>query len=178
MPLKLDRRWVVRNRTKTMHRMLKLDELGPLVERHPDAKRLWKVYGMLVGVIFSLWRAVILIGLDRNLEKEFSHGRKLLGILIDTNAIGFPQDRETADWNAAYYVNNATMRLHILGDILYTRHVLSERGRSVLGNFDPGPMMMIEQMGVELARVWENALMAFDVAFQDLKRASQHQTKE
>ena len=64
----------------------------------------------LVGVSFSLWRAVFLSDLSD--EKSYmDDAEEFLGKLILDNAINYPQDRATREWTFAYYVNNAKYRL-------------------------------------------------------------------
>lgn len=110
---RISRRWLVHYRSEVQQRMLELDECGAEIRKREDW-RVWGIYGMLVGVIFSLWRSVFLIQLDRTLQREIDHGVDFLGILIDTNMIGFHQDVRTADWSAGYYINNAALRLFAL----------------------------------------------------------------
>jgi len=107
--------------------MLRLDAYCSRLRQPEDENRsLWFVFATLVSVIFSLWRAVFLIQTERHDDDEMAHAVKLLGILIESNAIGFPQDVATAHWSAGYYVQNALFRLHALTEFGVTSRVLSD----------------------------------------------------
>jgi hypothetical protein len=170
MGLKLDRRWVVKNRSKTLHRILRLQEFATNLD---DKSSLWSSHNILVGTIFSLWRAVILIGLDRDFAGEIAHGKRLLEILIDTNAVAFPQDRETAHWTAGYYVNNAIFRLYALTKMVSTSANLANDTKSELEtNCNPNAIDQILASGTDdLVPIWMDALKWYDLVFRDLKAA-------
>src|SRR4051794_36843072 len=101
----IDRRWLVENRSKIQTCMLDLDDFGAALQSQKSEH--WAVYTTLVGIVFSLWRAVFLIQRDWTLKTHRKHARELLGILIETNIIGFPQDQRTAQWTAGFYLENA-----------------------------------------------------------------------
>jgi hypothetical protein len=165
----IDRRWLVRNRSKIQHRMLRLDEFGKVLKCHEEQDVFWLIYTTLVGVVFSLWRAVFLIQVDRSVVAERLDTEKLLGILIDTNAIGFPQDVATAQWTAGYYVNNAMLRLYALGQYNLTKRILSDKTLEEIGFFRPDVMMSFNFGAIHLDFIWVSLLKEFDAVFRDLK---------
>ena len=70
---------------------------------------------LLVGAVFSLWRAVFICDPDDMTEKidiETIAGRYLTKV-IETNAISFADDKQMRGWAGGYYVNNALFRLDL-----------------------------------------------------------------
>ena len=166
----VDKRWLVENRSKIQMRMLELYELHKFEHDHDLNKDVWPIYGVLIGAVFSLWRAVFLIRGERDPNVEIEHGRILLGTLIETNAIGFPQDVAAAQWTAGYYVNNAALRLSALVSMPSADNVVtgdtSQWLEHNLSPFDVDMMNLVEQ---DLKVQWEKALKGFDLVFGDLK---------
>jgi hypothetical protein len=72
------------------------------------------LFQQLVGASFSLWRAVFLLGRERDRAASHSAAMQFLHLLVRDNAIAYPQDRETASWSAGYYLGNAMYRLREL----------------------------------------------------------------
>lgn len=66
---------------------------------------------LLLGSAFSIWRGAFLIKGPRKRNQVTRNAKKFLGILLADNAINYPQDRETSEWTAGYYVNSAHYRL-------------------------------------------------------------------
>jgi len=101
-----DLRWLVDRRNTIQSLLLRLLEIKPQPTRGE-----WQ---FLVGAAFSLWRAVFLVheedvdGGDNIVEETTE---KLLRRVIETNAIGFNDDRTLHAWSGGYYVNNAFLRL-------------------------------------------------------------------
>jgi hypothetical protein len=68
----------------------------------------------LVGVSFSLWRAVFLADRAED-ETRSEHAATFLAKMLTDNAIAFTQDRENREWTFNYYLDNAFFRLEQLG---------------------------------------------------------------
>ena len=119
--------------------MLKLHEFGHSCDFTATEQRqsLWAIQGTLIGIAFSLWRAVFLIKAYRSFADEVEHGERLLQAVIDTNAIGFPQDWATATWTSGYYLNNATLRFFSLSLDPVTRAHLSPTTITLLESSSP-----------------------------------------
>jgi hypothetical protein len=150
--------------------MLHLDELGKHLRDKPV--ELQGIYSILVGTIFSLWRAVFLIRTERSFREEVLHADALLGILIETNAVGFPQDVATAQWTAGYYVNNAALRLFSISQNRFMREYLSEETLLSIGGLSQDRWTMINLVGLELAPLWEEAFQGFDMVLHDACEAN------
>ena len=69
------------------------------------------VFALLTGAGFSLWRGAFLSDATRRWSMITADGTKLLERLVRDNAVAYPQDRETREWMAGYYLNNAQWRL-------------------------------------------------------------------
>jgi hypothetical protein len=108
-----DLTWLVQQRCKIQDLLLALYQFDQFLAQE-QRERYHDVFGLLVGIAFSLWRAVFLSVPTRTMEQVTGHATRLLLILIETNAIGFPQDQRTEQWMAGYYTNNAEFRLHAL----------------------------------------------------------------
>src|SRR6266516_7444967 len=74
---------------------------------HPDST----VFHLLLGAVFSLWRAAFLIQGRRTTADMNEHALKFLQFLTWDNAINYTQDRATHAWTVGYYLNNAHFRL-------------------------------------------------------------------
>jgi hypothetical protein len=109
-----------------------LKDLGWLVEnRSINQKSTLRVYGLIIeykelfannkgyrssaqnllGVAFSLWRAVFLADIKKKRGSMLSDVEGFLVELIQNNAITYVQDRKTRDWTFRYYMDNANHRL-------------------------------------------------------------------
>lgn len=94
-------------------------------ERKISDKWLYKIYNLLVGTTFALWRAAPLHvatlndiksgvtrgGQERNVDNINTKASVLLEILIADNAIGYPQEKLSNEWMFGFYFNNALYRL-------------------------------------------------------------------
>ena len=77
-----------------------------------DGNQPWRsIFSLLVGVAFSLWRGAFLTDIDRTWPRVIEDAKKLLEVLVRDNAVNYPQDRNTREWIAGYYLNNARLRL-------------------------------------------------------------------
>ena len=68
----------------------------------------------LVGIAFSLWRAVFLADKESKLGVPLAHSKKFLDKIVRTNAIAFSQEIESNEWSFNYYFTNARNRLQKL----------------------------------------------------------------
>src|ERR1700687_2359920 len=103
---KSDLNWLIPMRSKIQQLTLEIYNFEVALD-DKERERLWPVLGYLIGIAFSLWRAVFLSLPERKPSKVYKHGRDILSILLETNAVGFPQDKATLQWMAGYYNNNA-----------------------------------------------------------------------
>lgn len=132
--------WLVESRNAIQHYMLDLHARKPSSGARRDSKH-WQ---SLVGVAFSLWRAVFLLV---DIEHKRKHGEvdehadAFLKQVIRTNAISFADDVRASKWSSGYYVQNAQLRLVMLAeeiDLEYGREHLTgaplrDRWSSALG---------------------------------------------
>jgi hypothetical protein len=130
-----------------------------LVEKRSDIQR------RILGVAFSLWRAVFLIRVDRTATGEVDHGRALLDILIRTNAVAFPQDEKTAHWMAGYYMNNALMRLREIAETRVLAGLFSAMTVALCRYPNRDVRLALDLSDRNLVGRWEAALAAFDAVF-------------
>jgi hypothetical protein len=70
------------------------------------------VYGQMMGIAFSLWRAVFLM--DPQKATHWDQAEYFLETLIRENAVSFQTDRKARGWAANYYLNNARRRICFL----------------------------------------------------------------
>lgn len=104
--------WLIESRSKSQSLLLDLyafltDKQSRL--ENEDFER--SVFGLLVGAAFSLWRAVFLVGADRKWTSVLEKAKDFLEIVIEDNAINYPQDKKTRSWTVGYYLNNARYRV-------------------------------------------------------------------
>ncbi|WHZ25313.1 MAG: hypothetical protein OJF51_000108 [Nitrospira sp.] len=102
--------WLIKARTSNQEALLRLYRLNITDNSNPVSQQ---TYTLLVGAGFSLWRAAFLSDVTRETHKIAEDARKLIKRLIQDNSVGYPQDRETREWMAGYYINNAIWRLLI-----------------------------------------------------------------
>jgi hypothetical protein len=108
--------WLVDARNDVQRFMLEVHTRAPeldvgAIEYDGDRSRRWQ---WLVGVAFSLWRAVFLLVDIEGPRAAGSAGRdakEFLAKVIETNAIGFGDDRTRSAWSSGYYLNNVRLRL-------------------------------------------------------------------
>lgn len=104
--------WLVKARASNQEVLLRLYRFvkGNSQTLQSDAiKR--TVFALLVGAGFSLWRAAFLGDAERKWPAIIGHSEQLLKRLVQDNAVNYTQDRETREWMAGYYINNAQWRL-------------------------------------------------------------------
>ena len=77
----------------------------------------------LVGIAFSLWRAVFLSDLTGEVVDQLADAEKFLESLIAHNTVLYQTDFANREWSFGYYLDNALYRLSRLPeDILPPSH--------------------------------------------------------
>jgi hypothetical protein len=69
---------------------------------------------LMVGIVFSLWRAVFLFHQPKNWEATLSDAQNFLEKVIADHIINFADDFRERGWSFAYYINNAHLRMRLL----------------------------------------------------------------
>ena len=104
--------WIAKSRAKAQRALLELygllDKQRPTIEADAEQRGL---FGLLLGVAFSLWRAALLEDATRKWPLILDDGKVLLEKLIGDNAIAYSQERDTNEWMGGYYLNSARYRL-------------------------------------------------------------------
>ena len=114
---------------------------------------------------------MFLIRTDKSFAKEMEAAKDLVGILIETNSIGFPQDARTAHWMAGYYVNSAASRLHALTQMEKTRFYLEPTTLKWLKKrMHPETVNPLPFDDIDAAKEWEATMQGFEQAFADLRK--------
>jgi hypothetical protein len=105
--------WLVERRSEVQHLLLRLHHIGasPALE---GTGRL-AVFQLLLGVAFSLWRAVFLVNEARSTSNVQTTARQFLQLVIEDNAITYLNDKQKRVWSSGYYLNNALFRIRELG---------------------------------------------------------------
>lgn len=85
----------------------------------------------LVGVSFSLWRAVFLSDVSDELGDLLIDAEVFIDNLVLNNMVAYPQDRNAREWSFMYYMNNAKHRLErMVNDKRFSLLTLEEYGPS------------------------------------------------
>ena len=75
----------------------------------------WRLFSLLLGASFALWRAVPLIDHvapgETTIVDALDDAKKFLENLLEDNAINYAQDKRAAHWTVRYYLNSARLRL-------------------------------------------------------------------
>ena len=99
-------------------------------KEHKKDKNQWKVYSVLVGCAFSLWRAAPLNSESKNPDQFREDAYELLYILVKDNAVTYTQDKRLEEWMAGYYLRNCYLRLKqikkMIGDFGITEVAILE----------------------------------------------------
>lgn len=107
--------WLIASRGDTNKAAL---QLLALFENHRDdlKKYPFSVQAQeLLGIAFSLWRAVFLADRKGKAELKVNHAEQFLRKMLVDNAISFAQDRSWKEWAFNYYMGDARLRLGDLG---------------------------------------------------------------
>jgi len=114
-----DLAWLVQQRSKNQDLLLELCTFGrEKAERLAEDESDRKVFHLLVGAAFSLWRAVFLAEHHTDVGVLLNQSQTFLETLVTDNAIGYYQDKKMQAWTAGYYLNNSYFRLQEAIDVL------------------------------------------------------------
>ena len=106
--------WLVKARASNQEALLRLYRLAKGNSEKLQCDEMGRsLFTLLIGAGFSLWRAAFLGDALREWTRIIGDATQLLERLIRDNAVAYPQDRETREWMAGYYLNNAQWRLLI-----------------------------------------------------------------
>ncbi|MGY3485422.1 hypothetical protein ACVW1C_003305 [Bradyrhizobium sp. USDA 4011] len=171
---KSDLNWVVPMRSKIQQLTLEIYNFNSNLDDN-EREKLWPVLGYLIGIAFSLWRAVFLSLPQRRTSEVQEHAHDILYILLETNAVGFTQDKGTRQWMAGYYNNNAILRLSDLysdpASLAVIKDMMSENvNETAVGWYRPERQS--EFSALSPAKQWELAFEAFEMTFRFLKQAA------
>jgi hypothetical protein len=81
-------------------------------KHHEKNKDQWKIYSILVGSTFSLWRAAPLNNTTKDAQQFRDDAYDLLNVLMRDNAVTYTQDKKLEEWMAGYYLRNSYLRLN------------------------------------------------------------------
>lgn len=109
--------WAVTSRARNQVACLRLLRLFDDDPDYWKTKKPSRVAQELVGIGFSLWRAAFLAEKTGKRADVFSHGRDFLARVIEDNAIGYAQDKNSREWTFNYYTRNARNSLEFLRTI-------------------------------------------------------------
>jgi hypothetical protein len=173
-PRERDLAWLVERRSQIQRFLLELYEFDQELT-HQEREAYHPVFGLLVGVGFSLWRAVFLSVKQRTMRDVIDDASRVLTILIETNAIGFPQDRETEQWMVGYYDNNAIFRLHCVVEDATAWQILasaaSQTEQEFFRRYHPNQQDHYAKLGA--AAIWEDAYQGAALCLALLHKAHQ-----
>jgi len=98
--------WLVENRSRNQMCAIRLFKLLKENQSRIEQKGYELFAQDLVGITFSLWRAVFLA--DKKWERAVSleSAIQFFETLIADNAINYPQDKKFNEWTFNYYTNN------------------------------------------------------------------------
>lgn len=106
--------WLVQARASNQEALLRLYRLAKGNSEKLQCDEMGRsLFTLLVGAGFSLWRAAFLSDAHREWARIIGDATQLLERLVRDNAVAYIQDRETREWMAGYYLNNAQWRLLI-----------------------------------------------------------------
>jgi hypothetical protein len=106
--------WLVKARASNQEALLRLYRLAKDNPEKLQSDEMGRsLFTLLIGAGFSLWRAAFLSDARREWTRIVEDATQLLERLVRDNAVAYPQDRETREWMAGYYLNNAQWRLLI-----------------------------------------------------------------
>lgn len=104
--------WAIDARARSQRLLLALYSNTEYRGADPETSRDARVFSLLVGVAFSLWRAAFLADAPTRTGTEaLAHAYDLLGEVLKSNTIAFSTDQRLQGWTGGYYLNNAKLRL-------------------------------------------------------------------
>lgn len=121
--------WAIEARARSQRLLLALYEfVGERDSVSLGASEESKVFGSLVGVAFSLWRAAFLADMPtRTWEQALEDTQELLAAVLTTNTIAFTTEYKLQGWTGGFYLTNARLRLEsALGFRVKSGHATAE----------------------------------------------------
>ncbi len=106
--------WAIKSRSANQMCSLRLLTLFYHFEEHWKTKKFSRAAQDLTAVSFSLRRAAFLADKTGKRGIVFEQGKAFLELLIEDNAISYPQDKKSREWTFNYYTRNARSSLEIL----------------------------------------------------------------
>lgn len=105
-------KWAIEARARSQRLLLALYSNGQYRDADPLANPDARVFSLLAGIAFSLWRAAFLADAPtRTGTQALAHAYDLLGEVLKSNTIAFSTDQRLQGWTGGYYLNNAKLRL-------------------------------------------------------------------
>jgi hypothetical protein len=155
--------WLIESRHKVQRLMADLYNFSkqhPALAERENSDRL--VYGHLVAIAFSLWRAAFLADKSRDWSDVFPNLEKALEKLITDNSFLYPDEKASGSWSVTYYLQNARLRIfYLTGERapgLKQNVTYSQLLNAVKNDFD--------ETGV---RIWDNLMLITHLIFDHLK---------
>jgi hypothetical protein len=107
--------WLVENRSRNQQSALEVYKIIERENKKLSRSRRHRAFAhCLLGICFSLWRAVFLANLKQDKGALLKDATSFLRELIETNNISFQTDVRNKEWSFRYYVQNARDRLKYL----------------------------------------------------------------
>lgn len=107
--------WLVEGRSANQQSTLELYKLISGSEHKLNSNvELQEAAQDLMGVAFSLWRAVFLSDTSGEYDDQLADLKKFLISLISDNTVLYVTDKNARNWSFRYYLDNAFHRLHKL----------------------------------------------------------------
>lgn len=107
----LNRRGMIQRTLLHLHMML-----AECTEQLANDQNSWLIFDSLIGVAFSLWRAVFFVDVSAARSLAPVHAREFLTRLVRDNTVAFQQERDAREWTVGYYLSNAAIRLFSVRD--------------------------------------------------------------
>ena len=166
--------WLVDNRSKIQRFLLELYEFKKSKQALYSKDTETDLWCDLVGIAFSLWRAVFLSDHKNRDRKEIINNAEIfLEEVIANNAINYPQDKKTQKWTGGYYINNARLRIVAAKNRLELRgiKVINDQNRDIFKKFD-----QLDEGGIEippLNKSWDIIYATSHELFETLQNLMQ-----
>lgn len=162
-------KWAIQSRARNQSSSLNLLELFDAFPLRWRTKKFSRAAQDLVAIAFSLWRAAFLADKASERGEVFKAGRDFLEKVIEDNAIGFTQDKNSRAWTFNYYTRNARSALEHL-------HAMFPQNAPT---YDTGPKRNATQRWDYCQDLFDQAVLGFETSFKreilrkDSKRAKQ-----
>lgn len=109
--------WAIQCRGRNQQTCLKILKSFENHEKKWQTKKYSPIAQDLLAVAFSLWRAAFLADRDGSRRHVFKNCSVFLRTLIEDNAIGYVQDKNTREWTFNFYTRNARYALEHLNKL-------------------------------------------------------------